>query len=515
MKLSVLIVAYNQAPFIEQAVRSALMQETAFDYQIVVADDCSTDGTRQIVEHLAERHPDRLRLVAHETHVDVQQNLLDGYASCDGQYLALLDGDDYWISPYKLQRQVNFLDRHAECAISFHNILTVYDDGSPEALACSADRKEFSGVEDLLIANFIPTSSVVYRHGLIREFPQWSRTLMTWDWALHLFHAQFGRAGYLADTMAVGRRHAGGLWTGASPRARIQATIAMLKHLNRQFSGKYDAVIRASIGRWESVGKLEDLHLTFKRLEAEWQRQLEEVQLDRSSAVNEIRAQLRESVRDREHLAREVERISRDKERIATEKELALRQIAELRRVAEDQRLALDNLRAAIELNVSREEIVSSETLRGLSMVDHQLGEIHRWVDVQRTRELVQTVVPPGATVLIVSRGDAELLGLNGRIGWHFPQTEGGTYAGAHPVDSSEATLHLEALRMRGAQYLAFPGSSLWWLDHYTEFRRHLEKHYRAVLRRDGSCVIFAIETRTGDTAAPDRVEGPADVAVP
>jgi hypothetical protein len=111
---------------------------------------------------------------------------------------------------------------------------------------------------------------------------------------------------------------------------------------------------------------------------------------------------------------------------------------------------------------------------------------------VQRTRDLVQAVVPEGAVVLIVSKGDAELLRLDRREGWHFPQTgDAGTYAGAHPRDSLEATERLEHMRALGAQYLAFPASSLWWLDHYAEFREHLEANYEPLLRRDGACVIF------------------------
>jgi len=511
MQLSILIVTYNQVGFIEQAIRSALAQETAFEREIVVADDGSTDGTREKVEWLAREHAGSIRLVAHERHVGVYQNFLDGYASCDGQYLALLAGDDYWISPYKLQRQTNFLDRHAECAICFHNVLTVHDDGTSEVLACPPDRKEFSGVEDLLIENFIPTSSVMYRHRVIKEFPAWSRPLMTWDWILNLLHAQFGRVGYLSDTMAVARSHVGGMWSGASSAARVRDTIAMLGHFNVHFGTKYDAVIRASMYRWRNVAQFESLHTTFKQLEGEWQRQLEMVQLDRSAAVNELRAQIRESVRDHEHLVNALERVGREKELITAEKELALREIADLRQQAEYQRLALVDLRSAIELNARREQSVSSETLRGLTAVDQQLGEIYRWMDVQRTRELVQTVVPPGSTVLIVSKGDAEFLQLSGRTAWHFPQTEDGTYAGAHPADSAQARAHLDALRERGAQFLAFPGSALWWLTHYAEFSAYLEKHYRVVLRREGSCVIFALDQKAvAEHAAPQQGVGAA-----
>jgi hypothetical protein len=496
LKVSVVIVTYNQAAFIEQAVRSALAQETSFTTEVIVADDASTDGTRQILERLAAQH-DAIRLVTHDSHVGVHQNCLDGYLTGTGQYLAMLNGDDYWISPYKLQRQVNFLERHAECAICFHNVLTVHDQGDAEALACSSEQKEFSGVEDLLVENFIATSSVMYRDGLMREFPDWVRPSMTWDWALHLYHTQYGRIGYLPDTMAVTRRHAGGLWNGASARERSEATVAMLEQVNRHFQRKYDATIKASIARWRQLCTFEQLRQSVKRLEGEWMRRIEQMQMDRAVAVNELRSQYQDTIQDRARLEERLEAMTREKDRLAGDRELAMQELKTLRKLVEEQGRALADLRGVIEATSSRGDSVTEATLRSISTVDERLSDIYRWVDVQRTRDLVQAVVPEGGVVLIVSKGDAELLRLDGRQGWHFPQAgDPGTYAGAHPRDSIEATERLEEMRARGAEYLVFPASSLWWLDHYVEFREHLEACYETLLRRDGACVIFGLAGR-------------------
>jgi 2-polyprenyl-3-methyl-5-hydroxy-6-metoxy-1,4-benzoquinol methylase len=120
---------------------------------------------------------------------------------------------------------------------------------------------------------------------------------------------------------------------------------------------------------------------------------------------------------------------------------------------------------------------------------------------IHRLREFVQAGVPPGATVLVVSKGDNELLQLDQRMGWHFPQNEEGVYAGHHPADSAAAIAHLEALREKGADFLLFPSTALWWLDHYTEFRQHLESHYRVVARQDELGVLFALRQ------PPDKAE--------
>src|SRR5581483_4437693 len=106
----------------------------------------------------------------------------------------------------------------------------------------------------------------------------------------------------------------------------------------------------------------------------------------------------------------------------------------------------------------------------------------------------VRPILPPKAVVLVISRGDDALLELDGRTGWHFPMHEEGTYDGHHPADSAEAINHLEELRARGAEFLLIPDTSSWWLDHYVEFARQLERCYRVVARCDESCVIFGLQ---------------------
>src|SRR5207237_350186 len=86
---------------------------------------------------------------------------------------------------------------------------------------------------------------------------------------------------------------------------------------------------------------------------------------------------------------------------------------------------------------------------------------------VRQLGEIVRQAVPPGALLLAVSRGDEDLVRLDGRPGWHFPCTPEGAYASQHPVDSEEAIRHLEELRGQGADFLLFPSTAFWWLEHY------------------------------------------------
>jgi GT2 family glycosyltransferase len=112
----------------------------------------------------------------------------------------------------------------------------------------------------------------------------------------------------------------------------------------------------------------------------------------------------------------------------------------------------------------------------------------------ERIRDLVDALVPEGVTVVVVSRGDDDLLDLGNRIGWHFPQEDDGTYRGHHPETSREAIAELEELRNRGARYLLVPDTDVWWLKHYEGLADHLGEHYRRLTREGAACQLFELE---------------------
>ena len=121
------------------------------------------------------------------------------------------------------------------------------------------------------------------------------------------------------------------------------------------------------------------------------------------------------------------------------------------------------------------------------------LGYRKHLADIQ---DMVEQSVPPGATVLVISRGDDEALALGSRTAWHFPQEQDGTYAGSYPADSEAAVAQLESLRRQGAQYLLVPSTSAWWLDHYEGFAQHLQDRYRRLAEREG-CALYALDAES------------------
>ena len=112
---------------------------------------------------------------------------------------------------------------------------------------------------------------------------------------------------------------------------------------------------------------------------------------------------------------------------------------------------------------------------------------------VQTIKDLVQITLPNQSTVLVISKGDDELVDLRGRIGWHFPRAVNGKFAGCYPANSTEAINHLEQLRTLGAEYLLIPSTSFWWLEFYSDFTTHLQHKYRITTFQEEVCLVYRL----------------------
>ncbi len=115
--VSVKMLAYNHAPYIERAIEGVLCQKTDFPFELVIGEDCSTDGTREIVFDYAQRHPDIIRVITSDCNVGMHRNVARTSAALRGTYIAWCEGDDYWHRPDKLQVQVDYLEAHPECGL--------------------------------------------------------------------------------------------------------------------------------------------------------------------------------------------------------------------------------------------------------------------------------------------------------------------------------------------------------------------------------------------------------------
>ncbi|MBW8042187.1 MAG: glycosyltransferase [Planctomycetes bacterium] len=115
--VSTFMVTYNHAPYIAQAIQGVLQQETKFPFELVIGEDCSTDGTREIVFDYQKSYPEIIRVVTSDKNIGARRNGIRTEKACRGKYIAYCEGDDYWHHPQKLQKQVDYLESHPECGL--------------------------------------------------------------------------------------------------------------------------------------------------------------------------------------------------------------------------------------------------------------------------------------------------------------------------------------------------------------------------------------------------------------
>jgi glycosyltransferase involved in cell wall biosynthesis len=227
VEVSVLLVTYNHEPYIEQALESVLQQETTCSYEVLISEDRSTDRTRDIVLDYADRYPDRIRLFLSEENQNDMEVCLRGLRAAQGEFIAYLDGDDYWL-PGKLQRQVEFMHEHPECPMSFHAVEMVPEGGET---TIRRHPRPWHSMSELLRGNRIGACSVLYRRDVIADIPAWFADIDVLDWSLALLAAERGDLGYIDEPLGAYRLHGTGVWTSAAARRRAEWEVRFLTYL--------------------------------------------------------------------------------------------------------------------------------------------------------------------------------------------------------------------------------------------------------------------------------------------
>lgn len=214
--VSICSITYNHAPYIRQCLDGMLMQKTNFDFEIIINDDCSTDGTTEIIREYAEKYPNIIKPIYHEE--NQYQKGVRGmfnkfvFPKAQGKYIALCEGDDYWTDPLKLQKQVDFLENHNEYSMS-HTAFVFYNQklGVFENYTNREYIKEITNI-DILSSYRIQTCSVVFRAELLKQlykedsFLYFSGYFFMGDTQLWYGLAQKGKIHYLSDKTCVYRK---------------------------------------------------------------------------------------------------------------------------------------------------------------------------------------------------------------------------------------------------------------------------------------------------------------------
>ncbi|WP_373056918.1 glycosyltransferase [Zunongwangia sp. H14] len=208
--VSIFMLTYNQENFIGHTIESILCQKTDFNFQLVIGEDCSTDRTTEICEDYAEKYPQKIKLLKSKKNIGLIQNFIQTFKECKGKYVAICDGDDYWIDVLKLQKQVSFLESNPDFYITYTAVNFLYPNGEVH-IKKGADLPNVSDFKDLIFKNFIPSVSVLFRNiQLKEEFPSWLDDLPYGDWPIYLWTIRSGKKiKYFDEVTAVYRKEIG------------------------------------------------------------------------------------------------------------------------------------------------------------------------------------------------------------------------------------------------------------------------------------------------------------------
>lgn len=209
--MSICIITYNHEKYIRDSLESVLMQKINFPIEIVIGEDSSTDNTRKICEEYKNKFPEIIILRSAAKNMGVMSNLTSTLKVCRGKYIAICEGDDYWTDPYKLQKQVNFLEKNSDYSMCFHNSIIKNEHiKANDSFFCDDGLQETIHTTDLIRKFSIPTASMVFRRSAL-EIPTWLKLIYNGDYAISLLLSLKGKIKYLNDVMSVYRKNAGGL----------------------------------------------------------------------------------------------------------------------------------------------------------------------------------------------------------------------------------------------------------------------------------------------------------------
>ncbi|MEB3172540.1 MAG: glycosyltransferase [Cyanobacteriota bacterium] len=227
---SVILMTRNHAAYIQKAAESVINQTTLFEYEILIGDDHSTDNTLEICRKLQAKHPEKIRLITAPCRVGITPNFLRLQSRSRAPFCALLEGDDYWTSPDKLQLQFNLLTAHPEfswCGARTHN--RIHPLPAQKSYTLSDTCRRF----------LVHTSTIMYRRSALDDYPRFP-DMVGWISMVCVVLAQKGLCGFLDTELSYYRRHTGGVYTGANVSRRIKLAQSFTDIIRPYLNYTYD-----------------------------------------------------------------------------------------------------------------------------------------------------------------------------------------------------------------------------------------------------------------------------------
>jgi glycosyltransferase involved in cell wall biosynthesis len=235
LKVSIWSITYNHELFIKDCLEGILKQETKFDFELIIGDDASIDGTSDILRDYAARYPEIIKPIIQKKNVGAYVNSFESvYNKLVGEYIAICEGDDYWEDPLKLQKQVDFLEANPQFSICFSPAKIVDKEGNLIEIS-NESTPSVTTFKDLLKGNYLNTPTVMLRKKSLPDpLPEWIKDMPMFDWPLLLHASMNGDIKMLNEPLAAYRIHDTGVW---STHTSFQKLLVGFK--SRRISLKY------------------------------------------------------------------------------------------------------------------------------------------------------------------------------------------------------------------------------------------------------------------------------------
>lgn len=229
--ISVLVITYNHEKYLAQALDGILSQTVKANLEIIIADDCSTDGTLKVAENFKKMYPDTIKVLSSPRNIGHTRNYERAWKTAQGEYIAHCDGDDYWIDPNKLAQQLNFLETHSSYSCCAHKVWAIAEeDGSKHGPIPRTEIDSFD-TEALLEACFPHNCSLLFRNHLFNELPDFFFKLTGHDWCIDILNSLRGPIKILPEVMGVWRMRTKGLWGGRQSSFHLEHNVFFLKEI--------------------------------------------------------------------------------------------------------------------------------------------------------------------------------------------------------------------------------------------------------------------------------------------
>lgn len=244
--VNVLVTTYNLEKYIEQCLNAILNQETQYSYRVIIVDDCSKDGTVAVIKEIIKSHPNGnlIDLHVNEENLGVVKNSRKIFGLATAKYIAMCDGDDYWVDMKKLEKQTSFLEQHPEYNSSACIVNAYYQITGKFKIVTDLwylEKKESYVIRDYLVNSFSQTGSYFFRNHIV--FPDWFENLQSNDATLFILATKNGKIKYFKEVMSVYRIHPDNYSSKKKARKSYEKTKYFLTQINKHFDYKYKNTI--------------------------------------------------------------------------------------------------------------------------------------------------------------------------------------------------------------------------------------------------------------------------------